>query len=244
MESLLDRCLKRTSNRHGQPYTKHDLAKRCTLDIAFEGPQSRTCIDVKGVRGRGLKKQRRLMPSGPLGAVIGAYKGTLSIEFPSVQLLSAVNGDTAVFYALADYYTGACEAPIPEQIGLEMASQFAHTHLAIEVDPDVIEALLQRWPPCPFGNSRELIVRLLEVEHQAVKNRWKRVDLHKWQSAGLTWPLHTIPRSRPTPEFVTLRVPVRHAKLLHLFNQADDSGKLFLEQAAKFAAVQSAPAAG
>lgn len=208
-KSLVDRCIKRASDCSGAPYTQHRLAERCSLDISYLGQEARTSVQMKGARGHGLKKHRRIIPLGPPGEIRYASSGLLHIDFPSVELLAALRGDSAAFHALAGFYTAASECPYQQQMPMELAIQFAHEHISVEIDPDVVDALIQNNPPGPFGNSRQLICHLLEVEHIARKRRWKRVDLARWRSAGLAWPLVRLPRARPSsakPEGIVCRV--------------------------------------
>lgn len=208
-QSLVDRCLKRASNYGGTVYTQWSLAERCSSDVSENGPQARTSILMKGNKGSGLKKHRRIIPSGPLGRIIYAYPdGLLSIEFPSAGLLAALRNQFSVFSALAGYYTSSCENPYPRQMSVELAVQFSHEHIGIEIDQDVVETLMLNDPPEPFGNSHILIPHLLEIEHTALRRRWKRLDLAKWTSAGLKWPLVRAPRtgpSQPKPDGVKLK---------------------------------------
>lgn len=238
-QTLVDRCIKRASDLSGTPYTRTTLVERCSLDISYDGPEARTSVQMKGVRGHGLRKNRRLLPSGPLGEILFSTSAKkLHIEFPSVELLVALRGQSAAFQALAGYYTDSLESRYPKQMQLELALQFAHEQIGVEIDPDVVEAVIQSIPSGPFGNSRLLIYHLLEVEHAASKRRWKSVDLAKWRSAGLTWPVVRLLPSRPIapkPEGTVSRVSDRHAELLRLFDQADETGKLHIEQGAAFA---------
>ena len=50
-KSLVDRRLKRALDWSGKPYTEHRLAERCSLDISYHGPEARTSVRMKGVRG-------------------------------------------------------------------------------------------------------------------------------------------------------------------------------------------------
>lgn len=50
-KSLVDRCLKRALDWSGKPYTEHHLVERCSLDISYHGPEARTSVRMKGVRG-------------------------------------------------------------------------------------------------------------------------------------------------------------------------------------------------
>lgn len=234
-KSLVDRCIKRALDWSGIPYTEHRLVERCSLDISYHGPEAHTSVRMKGKRGYGLKKCRRLLPSGPLGEVQYCSSGLLHIDFPSVALLAALRGQSAAHHALAGFYTDFSGATYPQQMPVELGAQFALEHIDAEIDLDVIEALIQNVPPAPFGNSRLVIFHLLEVEHIARNRRWKRVDLAKWRSAGLTWPLDRLSRARPAsprPVGTTYRVSERHAKLLRLFDQADETGRAHIEQAA------------
>ena len=240
--SLLDRCMNRARDLNGTPYTQYRLAEHCSRDISNYGPEARTPVRMKGVRGYGLKKSRRLIPKGPLGEIQYASSGYLHIDFPSVALLAALRGHSTAHNALARYYTSASGAHFPEQMPAQLGVQFAQEHLSVEIDPEVVETLIQNNPPAPFGNSRQIISHLLEVDHIARKRRWKRVDLAKWGSAGLTWPLLTLPRAKPSlpkPMVGISRLLERHAKLLRLFEQADEAGKAHIEQAAATAATLS-----
>jgi hypothetical protein len=238
-KALVDRCLKRALDDSGIPYTEHRLAERCSLDISYHGPEARTSVRMKGVRGYGLKKCRRLLPSGPPGEVQYTSSGLLHIDFPSVALLAALRGHSAAHHALAGFYTDSSGARYPQQMPVELGAQFALEHIDVEIDLDVVEALIQNNPPAPFGNAHHVIFYLLEVEHIARKRRWKRVDLAKWRSAGLTWPLVRLERGRPAspkPFGSTYRVSERHAKLLRLFDQADEAGRARIEEAAALVA--------
>lgn len=237
--SLVDRCMKRASDLSGTPYTQYRLAEHCLRDISIYGPEARTSVRLKGVRGYGLKKSRRLIPAGPLGEIQYASSGQLHVEFPSVALLAALRGHSTAHHALAGYYTSVSGALFSERMPVQLGAQFAQEHLSVEIDPEVVEALIQNNPQGPFGNSRAVIFYLLEVEHIARLRRWKSVDLAKWRSAGLTWPVLTLPRVRPDspkPIGTLYRVSERHARLLRLFDQADQAGKEHIEQAATAAA--------
>lgn len=241
-KSLVDRCLKRALDGSGIPYTELRLADRCSLDISYHGPEARTSVRMKGVRGCGLKKSRRLIPAGPLGEIQYASSGQLHVEFPSVALLAALRGHSTAHHALAGYYTSATGPFFLEQMPVQLGTQFAQEHLSIEIDPEVVETLIQNNPPGPFGNSHTVIFYLLEVEQIARKRRWKSVDLSKWRSAGLNWPLLPHPRATPVslkPMGRIFRVSERHAKLLRLFEQADEAGKARIEKAAAAAATLS-----
>lgn len=241
-KSLVDRCLKRALDGSGIPYTEHRLAERCSLDISYHGPEARTSVQMKGVRGYGIKKSRRLIPGGPLGEIQYASLGRLAVEFPSVELLAALRGHTTAHLALAGYYTSASGPLFLEQMPVQLGSQFAQEHLSIEIDPEVVETLIQNNPPGPFGNSRTVIFYLLEVEKIARKRRWKSVDLSKWRSADLTWPLLPLSRARPAspkPMGGIFRVSERQSKLLRLFEQTDEAGKAHIEKAAAAAAALS-----
>lgn len=234
-KSLVDRCLKRALDWSGKPYTEHRLAEQCSLDISYHGPEARTSVRMRGVRGYGLKKCRRLLPSGPLGEVQYTSHGLLDIDFPSVALLAALRGHSAAHHALAGFYTDSLGARYPQQMPVELGVRFALERIDVEIDLDVVEALIQNNPPTPFGNAHHVIFYLLEVEYIARKRRWKRVDLAKWRSAGLTWPLVRLERARPaSPKLfgTTYRVSERHAKLLRLYDRADEAGRARIEEAA------------
>lgn len=234
-KSLVDRCIKRALDWSGKPYTSYHLVQRCTLDISYDGPEACTEVRMKGVRGYAVKRCRRLIPLGPLGEIRFTSQGLLHIDFPSVALLAALSGHWAAHSALASYYTDPSCARYPRQMSVELGVQFSQEHIDLEIDQDVIEALIKNNPPAPFGNSHQVIFHLLEVEQISKKRRWKRVDLAKWRSAGLTWPLVRLERARPAspkPFGTTYRVSERHAKLLRLFDRADEVGRARIEEAA------------
>lgn len=239
-KTLVERYLKRACDSCGTPYTMRQLVELCERNIKYEGPDSKTSVQLKGVRGRGLKQHRRLIPSGPLGVVRSAYQGLLSIEFPSCQLLATLGNDSNVVSALATHYTKNAEPVYPDQMTVELAVKFAHENLRVEFDHEVIEALHQNNPNRPYGNAYSLISDMLRVEQMALEKRWKKVELVKWKAAGLHWPLvayeSKIPRPiAPKPQGVLYRITERQAKLLRLFEAADEMGKLHIEQAAAFA---------
>lgn len=251
-DSLLDRYLRRAYDYNDKPHTQTSLVQRCRLDIEFEGPDSCTEVRVKGTTGYGLKKHRRLFPSGPLGEVKYESSGFLRVEFPSVALLAALTRGNCVDSPLATYYTNHAEEPYPQHMPLELAIQFAHKHLKVEIDPEAIEILFRNYPPNPYiGNSSShlLICDMLEIERVAIKRRWKSVNLQKWQAAGLAWPLerrlerrapaHVVRSSTAPQEPVSrlYRLTQRQAKLLLLFAQTDEIGKQHIEQSAAMAAV-------
>ena len=64
--SLEARYLKRARDECGTPYTKAKLVARCEDDIVYYGPDARTSVKIKGSKGSGLKKHRRLIPTGQL----------------------------------------------------------------------------------------------------------------------------------------------------------------------------------
>lgn len=241
-QTLEERYLARARDHSGTPYTKTQLLDRCERDVGFYGPDARTSVQLKGVRGRGLKSHRRLIPTGPLGEISHAYKGLLTIEFPSVSMLAALGSDGDVISALARYYTEYAEPAYPAHMTLELAVKFAHENLRPELDQDVIESIFHKKRFAPeFGNGFLLISDMLRVERKALELRWKRVSLAKWQAAGLDWPVVEIQPKNPRPirprsEGVVYRVTERHAKLLRLFDAVDDAGKQHIEQAAVFAA--------
>ncbi|WP_139093330.1 hypothetical protein [Delftia sp. JD2] len=237
-DALVDRCLKRARDYGGVPFTKQRLASRCFSDISMHGPEANTSVRLKGTRGLGLKKQRRLFPSGPLGVIRFAEPGVLEVEFPSVELLTALDGRHTARGALAAFFTGPSKA-FPEKMPLALALQFAQQNLRVDLDPEVVELVYQNSAAKPIGNSRLLIQELLEIEDVAVARRWKTLDMGKWRAAGLTWPLIRPLRARSLPPKTSGRMYLvceRHAKLLRHFDQADDAGKLFIEQSAFLAA--------
>lgn len=240
-KTLVDRYLRRARDHSGTPYTKSQLVDRCEKDVSYDGPEARTTVQLKGVRGSGLKKHRRLIPTGPLGEIRYGYDGLLSIEFPSVPLLAALGSDSQVISALARYYTRHAEPPYPAQMTVELAVKFAHENLRVELDHEVIEALCMNEQWHDLGNGYSLICDMLRVEQKALEMRWKRVELTKWRAAGLDWPvLRYEPKNPrpmpPKPVGVLYRISERHAQLLRLFDQADEAGKQHIEQAGAFAA--------
>lgn len=246
-DALVERCLKRTKDCRGAPYTKYSLAEVCALHVELYGRQATTCVRMRGVRGRDLKVHRRLFPSSPLGRVEYAHAGELSVEFPSFELLTSLRGHTHAHSTLAGYYIRSAEPAYPDRWPLSLAIQFAHQHISVELDADVLEAAFADSARMPLGNGHALIGCLLEVEHIARKRRWKRVDMVKWGAAGLTWPLvRPLPQTRSQGDSkapgVLYRVTKRHAKLLRLFDESDAAGKEHIEQAARFAAVRVAQA--
>lgn len=235
--ALVERCLKRATDYNGVPYTTFNLAEVCARHVELHGPQATTCVRMKGVRGLGLKIHRRLFPTGPLGLVEYGHSGSLSVEFPSLELLTTLRGHHSAHCALASYYMRSAEPDYPDHWPLPLAIQFAQQRIGVELDADVIEAAFTLSPQMPLRNGYALIYSLLEVEHVARKRRWKRVDLAKWVSAGLTWPLVRPVSKRlqvaAKPPGVVYRLTERHAKLLRLFDKADEVGKQHLEQAAR-----------
>lgn len=242
--SLLNRYLKRACNLSGVSYTKQQLIEMCERDIRYDGPDAKTSVQLKGVRGQGLKKRRRLFPSGPLGEVRSVYESLLIIEFPSGPLLSALGTDFDVACALAHHYTEQAEPAYPTQMTVELAVKFAHENLRVEFEHEVIEALCQSNPCRGYGNAQALIRDLLSVEQTALKNRWKRVELAKWKAAGLHWPIVQFQPSnfRPIVPSLVSQIVERRAKLLQLFDACDEAGKQHIEQAAAFAAARKSAA--
>jgi len=174
-KSLLDRYLMRARDHSGALFTKSRLIDRCTRDVAYDGPEARTTVQLKGERGRGLKKHRRLIPNGPLGEIRYGFDGLLSIEFPSTQLLAALDSDFQVSSALARYYLNHAKPAYPAQMTVELAVKFAHENLRVEFDLDVIEALFQQQRfSLGVGNAYSLICDMLGVESKALEMRWKK----------------------------------------------------------------------
>ena len=241
--SLEARYLKRARDECGTPYTKAKLVVRGEDDIVDYGPDARTSVKIKGSKGSGLKKHRRLIPTGPLGEVQRAYDGFLTIDFPSRELLDALHVGSKAVNALARYFTSNAVPVYPKDMSLELAVKFAHESLRVELDRDVIEELLQQNPPSILGNGHAVILQLLYVEQKALEKKWKRVELEKWKAADQTWPVIAIERKPmlpPTPraEGVIYRITERQAKLLRLFDQADEAGKKHMEDAGLYAASQ------
>ena len=242
-KSLLDRYVSRARDFSGNAFTRQSLTERCESNIRLFGPEARTSVQLKGERGRGLKKHRRLTPSGPLGEVTAAGRGLITIEFPSVGLMASLENEISVFSALARFYMDYAEPPYPKQMTLELAVKFAHEHLRVEIEQEVLEKLLSNYESMPriLGNGHALIVDILKVEAEAMMRRWKRVELAKWLAAGLSWPVQSpvVKKPRPLPakpQSVVYRVSERHAKLLRLFDQAGEEGKRHIEETASFAA--------
>lgn len=50
-KSLVDKFLKRAIDSGGIPFTEHRLVERCSLDISYLGPEARTTVRMKGMRG-------------------------------------------------------------------------------------------------------------------------------------------------------------------------------------------------
>lgn len=243
--ALLDRCLARVLDHDNTPLTKGKLLERCSRDVRHGGRQAKTDVYLKGNRGAGLKKHRSIFPSGPLGEVIFGDSGRLYLEFSSLALLGALGGPSAQHSALATHYLQWTKPPYPDTLSLPLAMQLAQQISEFaEIAEDVVEAIWSRQPR--QWSSHAIALHLLQVEDEAKKRRWKRVDLAKWKSVGLTLPVLDPPaRSRPTAQIpprppkspgVVFRVTERHAGLLRLFDRADEDGKQHIEQAARFAA--------
>ncbi len=253
--TLLDKRLARALNASNQPYTKAGLIARCESDIEFFGREARTGIYMKGSRGMRLKNRRSLFPTGPLGDVEYADTAnkTLRVEFPSVALLEALDGDgwsITKHSALARYYTKQADPPYPQALSLPLAIQMAqHITEHVEVAEDVLEALFHEGRSPYSLSPHGFAMSVLQVEDEARKRRWKRVDFAKWKAAGLTYPvLRHQPKTpkqepRPKPPGVVFRITERQAALLRLFERADEDGKQHIEQAARFAAKPRNPPA-
>ena len=237
-ESLEARYLSRALDYCDVPFTKEKLIERCINEIKYFGPYALISIRMKGVQGRGLKKHRRLIPNGPLGEIKSAYQGRLSIDFPAGQLLDVISGSYDRIVSLAHYFTESAEPAYNGNLNLELAMKFAHENLAVELDEDSVAAVLKQNPPNVLGNAYAIIMQLLYVEQRALALKWKRVELAKWIAAKQSWPLvpFVCDRKRPaTPkpvEGVLYRISERQAKLLRLFDRADERGKKQIEQAA------------
>lgn len=233
-KSLLERCLKRTNTYSGKPHTQHSLSQLCCLDISMYGPDSRTSVQIKGVKGHGLKKHRRLLPYVPLGKVkYSCSNGFIDVEFPSVKLLDALGGQHTTFHPLISYYMEKLN--YPSNFSVSLAEKFANDHLDVEIDLDVIEAIIQYNSRSLFDNGHMVIRGLLEVEHEAKKRRWRTLDLSKWASAGLAYPLilpAKVQRPLPKEKSIPCYLSERHAKLLRMFDAADENGKKSIESAA------------
>ena len=238
-ESLEARYLSRALDYCDAPFTKTKLIERCKSEIKYYGPDALISIRMKGVRGRGLKKHRRLIPNGPLGEIKSAYQGRLTIEFTAAQLLDVISGTHDRIASLAHYFTERAEPAYKGSVNLELAMKFAHENLAVELDEDAVAAVLKQNPPNVLGNAYSVIMELLYVEQSALALKWKRVELAKWIAAKQSWPLvpFVSDRKRPaTPkpvEGVLYRISERQAKLLRLFDRADETGKEQIEQAAQ-----------
>ncbi len=240
--SLLNRYVNRAYRWLDKPHTQESLKSLCKSDIARSGPEARSSVYLKGALGQGLKKHRRLFPNAPLGEVVRSELGMLQVEFDSLHLLAALGSDFDADAALASYYLNSIEKPYPKNITAELVLQFSQSHIEIEIDLDIAEALIaENVANEVTGNAYLIFIGLFQIERVAVSRRWKRVDLQKWRDAKLGGPLwgRPAPRTRPPVEVGTLyRVKDRHAKLLRLFEQADEAGKLHIEQAAAFAAAK------
>lgn len=249
-QTLLDKSLARAFDASNKPYTRTSLITRCKGDIECFGREAKTDIYMKGSRGMRLKNRRSLFPTGPLGDVkYGDALGRLRVEFPSIALLEAIDGrcSTTKHSALASYYTRLTDPPYPTELSLPLAIQMAqHITEHVEIAEDVVEALFHEQN-FPFSLNFAMLV--LQVEDEARKHRWRRVDLAKWKAAGLTYPvLHYQPKTpkqqpRPKPPGVVFRITERQADLLRLFERADEDGKQHIEQAAGFAAKPRNPPA-
>ncbi|MFN9470916.1 hypothetical protein [Acidovorax sp.] len=247
-KALEEKFLRRALGWDGKPFTKESLGDRCKLHIELYGRDAKTSVMLAGERGLGLKTRRRLFPTGPLGEINYASKGRLEIEFPSGDLLKALQGTYAVHSALIHHYLNHAEPPYPTDMPLELAIQFAHQCVDVRIAEDIVEALFARIAPSPIGNAYRIITGLLEVEDIASQRRWKVVDLQKWKASGLLEPVvqrptpvrSNAPRSEPAG--VVVRVTERQARLLLQFDRLDEAGKRHVEQTAAFAAAAAAGA--
>lgn len=143
--ALLDRCLARVLDYDSTPLTKGKLLERCSRDVRREGRQAKTNVYLKGTRGAGLKKHRRIFPSGPLGVVAYGDSGRLYVEFSALELLGALGGQSARHTALAEYYLKRTEPPYPDTLPLPLAIQLArHITESVEIAEDIAEAIWSR----------------------------------------------------------------------------------------------------
>lgn len=200
-QTLLDRYLARALDYSGKPWTKDKLIQRCEQHIEMYGRQAKTGLHMKGIVGMGLKSGRRLFPTGPLGHVeYGTSGGLLSVEFPSLELLDALDGYMSVskHSALARYYISKSEPAYPEVLLLPLAIQMAQDITEdVVIAEDVVEAVFY-YERFPLASTFGFAMDILRVEDEARKRRWKRVDLPRWEAAGLNWPVLRIKRRSST----------------------------------------------
>lgn len=196
--TLWDKYLARALDYTGKSMTQDRLTQRCEFDIEMYGREAVTGIKMKGVVGMNIKSRRRLFPTGPLGQVEYGDNGILSVEFHSLELLEALDGPLSVkkHSALAKHYREKSDPPYPEDIPFALALQLAEQITAhVEIGEDVVESV---WQQCksPF-KFFSIATDLLRIEDVAHKRRWKRVDLQRWEAAGLDWPALPIKRRVP-----------------------------------------------
>lgn len=240
--SLLERCLTRARDLSDKQCTRDGVINICERDIWFEGTQAQTQLKLRGTRGRRQKEHRRLFPSGPLGVILWESEGMLTLEFPSVELLCSLAGPSKARSALASHFTERAEPKYPLQMTVGMAMEFAHRNLAVEIDPDLIEALFNSARSPGLRSGPLLIADLLEVESHVIKQRWKRVDLARWRTTGQISPWALADHSEgprrakvPDSSMVVHRITQRHAHLLSLFEKAGEGDKKQIELAASMA---------
>lgn len=242
--ALLDRCLARVFDHGKTPFTKGKLIEQCSRDVRLDGREAKTGVYLKGSRGMGLKRQRSIFPSGPLGEIAFGSDGRLYVEFPALELLGALDGPSARRTALAKFYLERTDPPYPNSLSLALAIQLAQQMTeSVAIAEDVVEAIWNQ--ELPNWNAFLIALNLLEVEDEAKKRRWKRVDLAKWKDANLTYPVlkptpskPPKPVERPKPPGVVFRITERQASLLLLFERSDEDGKRHIEESARFAAAQ------
>ena len=238
--TLFDKYLARAFDVSRRPLSSHQLAAECEKDIQHDGRDAKTTVYMKGDRGLCLKNRRRLFPGAPLGEVQSGGFGNslLSVSFPSIGLLNALGGIS--HSALATYYLRKSDPPYPDRISLSLAVQLAeYIVVHVEINPDIVESIYN-GQPATLRTAHSIAHCLLLVEEEARKHRWKNVDLGRWKSANLTYPVlepkHAHARGAQKPSGTVARLSPRQVNLLNLFYRADEEGKQHIEQAAVFAA--------
>lgn len=235
-QTLFDKYLARALDEGRQPLSRYRLTTECERNIKYGGRNAKTIVYMKGDLGQGIKKRRRLFPGSPLGNVLaGGWGGSLlTVEFPSVDLLNALNHSAHA--ALVTYYLENSDPRYPNEISLPIAIQLAqYIAVHVDIDSDVVESIWNKKPSI-LRTAHSIAIDLLVVEDESRKHRWKHVDLAKWEGAGLSWPvLNPLPKQHKPPSSV-VRLTQRQLNLLRFFGQADEDGKRHIEQAALKAA--------
>lgn len=173
-----DRLVSKLYSYSDTPCLAKDVINRCQSAIRFDGKNAEVDFQMKGSKGKGIMKRRRMFPSGPLGKVISTYgNNKLYMEFSAKEILRFLDAYEELRDAIQRYVIDKWGVSITK----EQFPLFVNSVIDIEIEAEFSNKL--------FDNSRGSVITLcndlIKIEKLAEEKGWRVMTEIKWGKRSL-----------------------------------------------------------